>query len=402
MKVMNIKESGNSNLLRWAISNNADLKGNLPLASLINDDLFYLVTINDINFYQLLRLTQMYRNKIKVVQVNRATLPSSVFLEERFAEFGERVNDILETYMGLVTQMIGDDDIIASNVPPLFLPMLTTTFNIQIPFAFIDLLEVMSEEECTNFFNQDYPHDLERIFATTTHSLYIAILLLIEKNSRNIRYDARYEQLLKMTKYFVLLKENPDKLFKAGLLSFGKFDPVTRGEVKCNLFKADASNLQASMKYLTKLKSPLELSVAIQLPIYHMQALEASYHPEDLRISYRSSIANIVENGVPLNDFTFQDDPDQGSMIEKYQVRIAEANLALLSLISEITKSEANIHPESLFALLPPIYRTNAVITLLVSDLSKFLTHNDPVILEMFMSIDRMATVVKNDLQKLG
>jgi hypothetical protein len=59
MNISSIRESGSNNLLKWAIDNRADLKNNIPLASLINDELFYLVNIDGMNFYEVFRLTQL-------------------------------------------------------------------------------------------------------------------------------------------------------------------------------------------------------------------------------------------------------------------------------------------------------------------------------------------------------
>lgn len=401
MQVTNIRESGSANTLRWAIANNAELKDNLPLASVINDELFYLVQVEGVNFYELFRLTQLYRNKIKICNINRASIPSMESLGERFPGNEGEVMEVLSMFSGMVTQMLADNDIIAEGAAQLFLPMITTTFTVQLPFAFIDVLEAMTDDEATKLFSAEYQRNLETICdGGNAHSLPRSILISIERNTSNIRYDGKYEQLIRSTKYFVL-KDYPQKLFKIGLLGFAKFDNVTRGEARCNMFKPDPATFKQTMKQLSRLRSPLELSFAVQLPLYYMQLLESSYFPEDLKISHRSSINSILDNGLVFHDFQLVDgDEDQESSINNYKVRISEANLACLKTINAITQSDAPSHAPSIFALLPPIYQSTAVITFLVDDLPLLTQHSNPVIQEMFTEIQKISNGIVNELQR--
>ena len=142
--------------------------------------------------------------------------------------------------------------------------------------------------------------------------------------------------------------------------------------------------------------------MAIQLPLYYMQILESSYFPEDLRISHRSSINNVIDNGLVFHNFNFRDDDEnQESAISNYRVRISEANLNCLQLIRDITVSDSDYHSPSLFAMLPPIYQANAIITFTVDNLPSFLQHSDPVINELFIEIQKMVKLVENDLQRV-
>ena len=403
MNMTQITESGDNSILRWAISNAAELKDNIPLASIINDDLFYLVTISGVNFYELFRLTQLYRNKIRICNINRTSIPSNELVTECFPGYEAAVIESLSTFSAMVTQMMADSDIISDGAAKLFLPMLTMTFDIQIPFAFIDVLDVITEDEARRLFNVDYPNTLTEIYQSdNTHSLKRAILILVEKNTSNLRYDRKYEQLLKMTKYG-MLQNRSDRLFKVGLVSFSKFDSMVRGEVRCSMFKPNPEVIQSKMKRLGSLRSPLELTIAVQLPLYYQQMLEASYFPEDLRITHRSSVTNIIDNGLVFDDFiTSEEDEDHINAVNNYKVRITEANLRVLNLIQTMTSNTQGqlIHPQSMIALLPSIYQSNCLITLNHEDISHFLNHSDPILSDLFEEVNRIGNMIQTDLQR--
>lgn len=402
MKVTQIKESGDNSILRWAINNTAELKDNIPLASIINDDLFYLVTISGVNFYELFRLTQSYGNKIKICNINRAALPDQSLLTECFPGYETEVFEVLSTFSAMVTQMLADNDIVSDGAAKLFLPMMTTTFDIQIPLSFIDVLEVITEEEAKKLFSVDYPNTLDDVCSDKPHSLTRAILILIERNTSNIRYDRKYEQLLKMTKYG-MMKPYSGRLFKLGLVSFAKFDGMVRGEVRCSMFKPDPGIVQTKIKRMGTLQSPLELTIAVQLPIYYQQMLEASYFPDDLKISHRSSVTNILDNGLVFDDFIINED-DEGHMnaIDNYRIRISEANLKVLSLINIMAENSStqSIHPQSMISLLPPIYQANCLITVNHDDIAHFQQHSDPMISDVFTEIQKLGAVVQADIQR--
>jgi len=403
MKITEIVESGNQNIIRWAIADNAaEIKGNLPLTSIINDDMFYLVKIDHVNFYELVRLTQLYRNKLKICNVHRAKIPSQGELEEWFPGFEEPVRKVLEMFTGLTAQMLADSDIIAEGTGRLFLPMITTTFTVQIPLAFIDVVEACNEVEAGTLFTQYYPDTLMEIFSYPSHSLINATMAAIQSNVSYIWYDRKYESLLEHTKYFSL-REIPGKLFKIGLLSFFKFDPVSRGEVRCNMFRGDPQETKEAMRSMWTMRSPLELSVCVQLPIYYMQLLEESYFPDDLRISHRSSIRNIVKNGLLFHDFnSVEDDEERENAINVYRVRITETNLTCMKLINDISGSGNNnmIKHRVLFSILPPAYLANAVITMMAHDIPKFIANSDPIISDLFTEIQKLATTITTGMEE--
>ena len=75
MKITDIKEAGCNNLLMYSLQHGASLADDKPLISLINDEYFYLVNISDLNFYEVFRLTQMYRDKLRVLSSEHGAIP---------------------------------------------------------------------------------------------------------------------------------------------------------------------------------------------------------------------------------------------------------------------------------------------------------------------------------------
>ena len=87
MKITSITESGSNNTLLWAISNGADIKSDIPLQSIINDELFFLVRLEDVNMFELFRLTQHFRNKLRIINEHMAAIPDDSDLINRFRMF---------------------------------------------------------------------------------------------------------------------------------------------------------------------------------------------------------------------------------------------------------------------------------------------------------------------------
>lgn len=396
MKVTKIVESGTNNLLQWAIRNNANIKNNLPLASLINDELVYLATIEDVNFYELYKLTQMYRTHLKVCGINRSKMPTIGALESAFPNKSEAVRKTLEMSNGLIAQMNSDSDIIPSAGTRLFIPMIMMTYTVQIPWSFIDFISTLTDEEAAKVFSTDYAQQLDNILVTIPNTGY-GILNAIVRNVQNTRYNPKYEKLVKVTKYSTL-QEYPEQLFQIGLVGFSKFNVLTHGETRCNMFEAEHRTFTDNMKAMARLSSPLMVDVAIQLPLFYMQILESSYFPEDVRISYRSSIDNILDNGMTYNNFVGIEDSNNVARIDNYRVRITEANLENLTMIKDLTTDKES-DPVSTFALLPPLYRTNAVLTIDADKIDE-LTHNsDLVVSALFEHIREIINQVKNNLE---
>lgn len=429
MQIVNIKESGANNLLMWALSNGANIKKDFSLSSLINDELCYFVTIEGINFFELFRLTQIYRDKLRIVQEKPADLPSKRELEEYFPgvfspddnpeksiPLHETAEHVILNFINLTSQMNTDNDIIHSGAIRLFFPMITRKFNIQIPVAFIDFINSMTDDEATKVFSSKYPETLQEIIVSETHSLKTRLTLEFVKFTQILKYDETYDQYLKLIKYAPLKTYPPSKLYKLALLAFSRRDNISRGEIRCSLFKPDPDTHPNVMKRIGSLSTPLELDFVIQLPIQYMQTLENSYGNDILPISYESSMGMIIDGGIVYEDFKTFEHPSEvaegelkneqmkaqnhNNAIEAYRVRIAEANQILLNTIPILIKSPHYVDITNVFAMLPSIYMAKAVIRVNIENLKKLTSHSDPLLANMFKEISDISVAVNEDIRK--
>ena len=389
LKLGSLVESGCSNVLNWAIKGKANLKDNVPMVSLINDETFYLLTIEGVNFYQLFRLTQNYRNKLRIIENTGMEMPEKDYLVGCFGpEHVDEAYGAIKAFVDIATQMQTDTDIIPENVSHLFIPMIARKYSVQIPIDFVDILDMLSDDpgedgsEYSRVFNTTYPATLENIW-TLAPGVRHQILTRLIQMTGNIVYNPKYMKLIEMSKY-AALQAHDGKPYKTGLVGFKKYNPMTRGEVKHNIFQSAEETLTNTAKVLNSLKTPLEVSVAVQLPIFQMQQLEASYYPEDLIISFRSSIHGIVANGIIWDDFIIDETNEETkAAISNYKMRISTAHLQLVEVIQKILSIESYTNSE-IFSMLPPIFMTNAVLTFPVGMIEEFANHKDLMISSMF------------------
>jgi hypothetical protein len=430
MQVIDIKESGCNNILRWALSNNANIKEDLQLSSLINDELFYLVTLADVNHFELFRLTQSYRDKLRVKSENKAALqtkealsflfPGSYKHKDSSDEFllSDLAENAIRSFMDLTMQMINDDDIIHPAAVRLFIPMIARTYTIQIPISFMDFISAMNEKEYHEIFNSEYPNNLNNIIDSKSHSIKNMLDLGFIRSTQILKYEARYDQYLNYLKYAPLKSYRGKTLYRFALLGFAKKDNISRSEVRCSLFEPNSTVIEDSLRRMSKLKTPLELDFVIQLPIHYMQILENSFSGEILPTGYVSSMTTIINTGLEYDDFKLsefvntteekevlteeqkQSIINHNNSIEAYRVRIASANEVLLKSIPLIINSKNDVDITSVFAMLPSIYMSNAVITINTDYLSKLNEFSDPLISEMFQSISHIIDSINEDIRK--
>lgn len=419
MEITNIKESGSNNILRWAISSNADIKNDLQLQSLINDETFYHITISNVNFLELFRFAQTYRNKVRVLDEKQAKLPSrealiKVFPGEETTEDGEKLSlveaseIIIQKFIDLALQMQSDDDIIRSETARLFLPMISRQFDIQIPISFIDFIAAIPDKLCSVLFNTKYPSNINDVIFDDGKDIISMLAFYIFKNTQMIRYDKHYEDLLKVTKYGLLKNTKSERLYKFRLLGFYKYDNVNRSEIRCTMFKPDKTAMNNAMKNMARLQTGLKFEFAVQLPIQYMWMLENHFDSETLKIAYDSSINDILSTGLSFNDFITQEFDDKEEMIVErnnsingYRTRITECNQATLNTIGVLANSSNDIDMTSAFALLPSIYNTKAVLTLDIDYADLYVSHYDPLIVDMFYQMLDMANRILNEIASM-
>ena len=442
MEITGIREAGCNNLLMYSLQHGADLVNDQALVSLINDEYFYLVTISDLTFYEVFRLTQMYRDKLRTLSSGIDATPITdegylaYFGGESFngtesrgnslenantGDAGENISLPKQTescvrhWLSLVAQLNEDSDIIRDGASRLFIPMLSRRCTVQIPVGFYDFLSSINREEANELFSDKYPSTLADIVKKPVHGVKTSLGVGIAKATSIIRYDKRYDTYLQNCKYFPLRgSANADStnLYKLGLLGFAKRDLITRSEVRFSLYKTNPEVGLNTMKRLSKLKSPLEVDFVVQLPIEYMQILLNTYGRDILPVQYESSMSTILDNGIQYEDFKTLEWVDESSeeglkkieehdnAIAAYRVRIAEANGVLLNTIKNLMESKADISTSSIFSLLPSIYSATAVITVNVEHLKLFTSHYDPLINTMFRDIEKTIENIQDDLRK--
>lgn len=430
MKITSIKETGANNTLLWAIANGGDPRGDEALTSLINDDLCYLVTISGLNFLEVIRLTQMYREKLRIINEYQADIPSRKELLVQFngnfnpdpndpnkhAPLWELVEAVCGKFMDLAKQMSTDEDIMSPRAQRLFIPMLCRKFDVQIPVGFYDFVTSMNAEEAADIFNSEYPNTLNKIIEAEVHGVKTTLALAIVRATQNIRYNKRYEQYLDMIKYLPLKKQLDKKtLYKFGMLGFHKYDNITRGEVRCNLTPIPPANddLVTCLKRLSSLSTPLKISFALQLPLQYIQIIENAFPADVLEIHYESSMANIINTGISFDDFIEpivdpeSTDPQDVETIEKfnnavsaYKTRINEANQYLLNILPIFLENPGDVDIVGTFAMLPSIYAERCVVTLNLEHAAEYSRHSDPLVAEMFRSMLGMAESIVSDINK--
>ena len=420
MEITSIKESGTNNILRWAISNNADIKNDLQLQSLINDETFYHITISNVNFLELFRFTQAYRDKVRVLDEKQAKLPLrdellKVFPGEEETKDGEKLSlveaceEVSQKFIDLALQMQSDDDIIRPETIRLFLPMICRRFDIQIPLSFMDLVAVVPEDQCKLLFNTSYPSNLvDVIFDSDDNTIVNLLSLMIFKCTLPIHYDKHYDELLKFVKYASLKNTKSERLYKFRLLGFSKYDNVNRSEIRCTMFKPNKDDMNNAMKHMSRLQTGMKIDFAVQLPIQYMWMIENYFDDEVLKVSYDSSIKDIIETGLSFNDFIsqeFDDNDDKiieyNNSIDAYRTRIGECNKGTTDIIRILINSSNDIDETSAYALLPSIYNTKAVFTLDLDYADMYINHYDPLIVDMFYQMLDIANNVVNDVSSM-
>lgn len=427
MKITNIAESTHSNVLNWAIKNGADIKSEQQLQTIINDELFYIVTITNVNFFELFRLTQTFRDKLRIINEKVAEIPSNKELMNYFVgnfsheDDPEKKSPLYEiasyaatSFFNLSLQMKTDDDIISKSSVALFLPMITRKFDVKIPISFYDFISSMTDDEAKECFTTEYPSTLQPIIdKENIEGVYGMITRLFFKLTTIIKYNNKFETYLKCTKYFPMKKIDNSKLYKVAIISFYKYNRITKSDDRVSLFLPDKNEYNKYMKKLACNNSPLQVEFAVQLPIAYMQIIENYFSSDELMIAYESSMSTIIDDGIRFNDFiepVIDIDPEDSSeTLEKfenqlsiYNTRIAEANNTTLSAINMLLKSDGEIDKSVTFSLLPSIYNTRAIFRFSIDKISSVMDKlNNPVIHDIFADMLDVANSINNEINNM-
>jgi len=432
MKITNIEETGCNDILRWAIANEVNLFDEPELIGLINNETSYTITFSDITFFELYRLTQLFRNRLKIIEekefikeFNKDYLASLFRGKFHMDEDGnldlagdiptsDLANRALQSFVNLALQLSGNSDIIQTGTVRLMLPMINRRFDVNIPIDFGAFLGCFDNnvDDLHRIFNRKYPSTLSQEVSREDSNILRLLAYKFVQSTALVRYTTKSEQLLKLIKYVPLgLSSAPtNKLYKIGTLGFRKYDSISRADYGCSLFNRLPNELWTQRtRRINLIDSKLKVDFAVQLPMQYLQIIENTLSNEILPIKYESDIQNIIENGLVFNNFK-SDYPEDISeeeqqqfadIIESYSTRINEANQFALNVISLLLKDNENNDENSIISILPSIYATNAVFTINMEYkdiyLSKF---NDVIINGLFKEMISLASSLSYDMSK--
>ena len=427
MKITDIKEVGCNNLLRWAIKNGADLKRDTALISLINDETSYMVTFDDITFFELFRLTQMYRDNLAIIATKPAEVPSEEDLRYRFPgeyvdpkeekhhiPYAKAATDAIQPMINIALQMQADDDIIPSSVPQLLLPMISRRYTVQIPVSFVDVINsIPTAAEVKSLFNDLYPKNLPQQILENPESSVVRMLMLgFPKATSIIQYNKQYEKYLNAIKYRKIESVKTNKIYTMRLDGFYKINPVTRAIIRSSLFHANKADVSNTLKQLSWTTDWLKLDFMVQLPLQHMQSLLNDFSTEKIGIQYESTMSNIISNGIGKLEFlTYDTDaapttPEEEEKVKEkvtrlsaYKTRITECIGIALNTIQALISADTDADSNSIFSLLPGLYRANALVTIDLKYEKEYLAYSDdPVVASMLHDMVVMGNQVLTNI----
>lgn len=425
MKVTEIKESGSNNVLMWALHNNADIKSDIPLINIIDDEMHYIVTLSGVNMLELFRLTQAFRNDLRIVDQHHAGVPDVKLLSTQFpgmfvdgdkqAPMSEVAEHVIQNFVNIVLQMSSDNDIITPGTAAMYLPMISQTYDVQIPVNFSYIINAFqSDKSATKVFNKEYPNTLSAAIEDPSSDLVHIIMLLFVRLTNIHQVNQRLEKYADYIKFDPLNKLDGYKLTKVYMLSFSKYNPVSRDTVKCSLFNITSDYITSQLTSLGKINSQLEFEFAVQMPICVMQTLQNRFKPDMLKISYEASMSTILGSGLLFNDFVapemtpMEDGSDNDAAsehneaISAYRARLTEANQLVVNAIDMMIKDD-QCDITSAFAMLPGMYMTRAVIKFKENDVPTILksVNSIAVLDDMFQTMMSMMDGVRSDISTI-
>ena len=421
MYFSDIAESNQSNILNWALMNKANIVNDIALIDLINDEMKYLITIEDVNFLQLYELTQMYRDQLKILYQSPIVVPTDEEFKSLFGEGDKDLNakpfelaqQAIKRYTDLVTQIESNKEEgnrISKETPLdiLFIPMICRHYTIQLPLRFIDFIYLLSESEYKSTFSSSYPYTLEDLIKPSKNPQSFSNKLLIQlmKNSIPAQFNSRLIKYLDITKFNSLKKKNDDEQFYSPtLLNFGFEDPLTKKVIKYSFFKSKPEDLKLTLKKIRKYHiEDMNYEFAIQIPVEYMQILENHFNNGMVEIKYRLSFDSIVNKGFNYKQIIKIRDLDQNvtEAVDTYAVRLHEAaidNITNINILLNILKEKkADINIGDIYSLLPAIYSVQAVIKISSNDIKEIINVSHPMIKSIFLDIQHQINLLNNDI----
>lgn len=415
MIITDIKESNSSNILKWALSNEADIKNDLSLLNFINDEMEYLVYIDDINFLELYNLTSYYRDDVRVIMRHpsdgyqldylKTIFPGKITIDNNEVDIAEFVDYGIHKFTDLSLQLKADTLNMDPSISLMFIPMINRKFTVQIPVKFIDLIMMSTPKEYENIFSK-YPDSLSSVINSNEIGFKQKLMMELVKIMDIKTYDKRLIQYLEITKYKALNNHGENKTYYSPeLLSFYKKDFVSKKKIYCSLFKSTNIDMINEMKLMRMNRSDLEVEFAVQMPMEFMQLLMNSYNNNLLEIKFPSSFQMIIKNAFNFEyviSSRINSSVNIPYVVGLYRKRMQEAYEENLNIVNILLNEYKNIDvsKNSIAALFPSIYTTKAILKFNTKNIPLFMDHPNPFIKHMFSEIDTIISNLKGDIAK--
>lgn len=425
MKITSISESGNNNTLRWALSKGANPITDPELTYMLDEELRYLVTFSDINFFELFRLTQNFRDELKIKNVYDVDdlpldalmemFPEDIQVGDKTTPVGIIAKEITTEFINLARQMSADTDIIGPEARGLFTPMISRRYDVQVPIKFDDFVAIVGNDD-EQIFGPEYPDTLSKIIEKGyQNAAYREITEAFVRFTATLMYGKKYQKYLNALRYAPLKGDKSKKLYHYGLVGFYKNEKTNNRQYSYRLMPPSSDeNYKASIKEIARCKSPLIIDFAIQTPILYMQAFCNLFSDTELPVKHPSSMNDIVDIGIIFEDFItpvveeIEDEAEAElimsefeNQVTAYRIRIGEVATKLMRTMEELITKTKNIGAPNIFALMPVVYGTRAIISLDMSKKDEFLARCEghDVVYAMMKELFEMGRKIEIDIE---
>lgn len=414
MIITEIEESNKSNILQWCLKNNADLKNDPLMLDFINDDLLYLITIEDVNFFELYLFTKFYRDQLRIIDRSQTSKLDKEFISNKFKGSidGEDCSKIAlnatENYMNLAFQIEGNSEKEKSERPLeiFFLPMISRRYTIQIPIYFIDVFRMVSEKEFKKLFTINYPTTLEILIdSTEVNGFKTKMMLYLSKLLLPFNLDPTNEKKLDIVKFKQLTISDSENFYEPKMIRFEKIDKISKRIFRHTFFKATTEQYMATLKKVKKSKGEMFVEFAVSLPLEYLQILENSYNNSTVDIKFRSSARKLIYQGFNYNQILKLKDMDKevNEPIEMYSTRLQESYFMNVKNVTRLYDHLENSQNSliDVLSLLPAIHTIKCVLRMNLNDVRSIIQHESNSFLKsIFIQMQNQINLLYNDIEK--
>jgi len=418
MIIKSIDIAGATNTLRYAISKGIPIFNNQAIVNLIESEMYFMVTYADVTMLETFLFAQKYRDNMWILKSDQPEMPDDDELSVVFT--GEVMSDdkqskvktfelaktAIDQFLSIYKQMLSDFDIIQPGVAIEFAPMISRRYEIRIPVPFSLVLGTFQDEDSfKEFFSILNTNGNNEIVTSSKYSgLMNTLSTLFVRNTSIPIYDKAFVALVNAIKYGSLNRVQSDKLYRYKLIGVNKRNREKSEDYFSSMFNTTKDELQANVNNMTRFAGVPRANFAVELPVQNMLKLLNSFSSEELPVNFMSSmkqmvdmieyLLNNIQNGIvnPSLDLSNPEAPalvEVKNRVDAYITRINEATGIMLTAIQKMIElPDQKCDVTSIFALLPSIVLTRAVIEVSDENIGKLMyRQDDPVNIAMFNDI---------------